>query len=247
MGGGASVSDELIAYLEANQGSAKYLVAATGSQTTAPIIIQTGKAVVTIGGFSGGDTAPTVAQLEQMVAAGELKYVLLSGAQRRAAVAAGRHRPGCSEHGHRRRRLREPYTVAGVTRRGGATCSVPPTCSITWLIGVRDLAASRAFYEAALAPLGFAVVMEFETRVAFGPPARPIFLVVEREPTAGIHLAFQADDRDRVDAFHAAALAAGGRTTAGPASGPTTTRTTTARSSSTRTATTPKPSATRRR
>jgi 4-amino-4-deoxy-L-arabinose transferase-like glycosyltransferase len=47
--------------------------------TTAPIIIQTGKAVVTIGGFNGADPAPTVSQLGQMVKAGELRYVLLSG------------------------------------------------------------------------------------------------------------------------------------------------------------------------
>jgi hypothetical protein len=77
--GGGSVSASLIRYLEANQGSAKYLVAANGSMTTAPIIIQTGKAVVTIGGFNGADPAPTVSQLAKMVAAGELKYVLLSG------------------------------------------------------------------------------------------------------------------------------------------------------------------------
>jgi catechol 2,3-dioxygenase-like lactoylglutathione lyase family enzyme len=77
-------------------------------------------------------------------------------------------------------------------------------------IGVRDLAASRAFYEAALAPLGFGVVMEFEGAVAFGPPARPIFWLRDREPTAGLHVAFEAADRDRVDAFHAAALTAGG-------------------------------------
>ena len=77
-GGGGSANSELISYLEANQGSAKYLVAATGSQTTAGIIIATGKPVVTIGGFNGGDPAPTVAELEAMVAAGELRYVLLS-------------------------------------------------------------------------------------------------------------------------------------------------------------------------
>jgi hypothetical protein len=80
MGGGdASVSTEMLSFLEKNQGSAKYLVAATGSHTTAPIIIQTGKAVVTIGGFNGGDNSPTVAQLQQMVASGELKYVLVGG------------------------------------------------------------------------------------------------------------------------------------------------------------------------
>ncbi len=77
-GGGGQLSNQVIAYLEANQGSAKYLLAATGSQTTAPIIIQTGRAVVTIGGFSGSDPAPTVSQLAKMVAAGQLKYVLVS-------------------------------------------------------------------------------------------------------------------------------------------------------------------------
>jgi 4-amino-4-deoxy-L-arabinose transferase-like glycosyltransferase len=76
--GGASVDASLIRYLEAHQGSAKYLVAASSSMTTAPIIIQTGKAVVTIGGFNGADPAPTVTQLAKMVADGELKYVLLS-------------------------------------------------------------------------------------------------------------------------------------------------------------------------
>jgi 4-amino-4-deoxy-L-arabinose transferase-like glycosyltransferase len=77
MGGGGSLSADVITYLEAHQGSAKYLLAASGSQTTAPIIISTGKAVVTIGGFGGSDPAPTVAQLAKMVANGELKYVLL--------------------------------------------------------------------------------------------------------------------------------------------------------------------------
>jgi catechol 2,3-dioxygenase-like lactoylglutathione lyase family enzyme len=78
-------------------------------------------------------------------------------------------------------------------------------------IGVRDLAASRAFYEAALAPLGFGVVMESDSVVAFGPPARPIFwLRGDRDPAAGIHIAFEAGARERVDAFHAAGLAAGG-------------------------------------
>jgi 4-amino-4-deoxy-L-arabinose transferase-like glycosyltransferase len=77
--GGDAVSATLVRYLEAHQGSAKYLVAASGSMTTAPIIIQTGKAVVTIGGFTGSDPAPTVSRLEQMVASGELRYVLLGG------------------------------------------------------------------------------------------------------------------------------------------------------------------------
>jgi len=78
MGSGASVDATLISYLEQNQGSAKYLVAVSGAQSSAPIILQTGKAVVTIGGFTGSDNAPTVSQLAEMVKNGELKYVLLS-------------------------------------------------------------------------------------------------------------------------------------------------------------------------
>jgi 4-amino-4-deoxy-L-arabinose transferase-like glycosyltransferase len=78
MGGGGSLSATTIAYLKAHQGSAKYLLAATGSQTTASIILATGEPVVTIGGFSGQDPAPTVSQLAAMVARGELRYVLVS-------------------------------------------------------------------------------------------------------------------------------------------------------------------------
>jgi catechol 2,3-dioxygenase-like lactoylglutathione lyase family enzyme len=84
-------------------------------------------------------------------------------------------------------------------------------------LNVSDVAASRAFYEAALAPLGFGVVMEWEGRVAFGPTARPIFFIGAREPVqTSLHIAFQAPDRAAVDAFHAAALAAGGRDHGGP-------------------------------
>ena len=45
---------------------------------TAGISLQTGKPVVTIGGFNGGDPAPTVSQLAAVVRHGELRYVLLS-------------------------------------------------------------------------------------------------------------------------------------------------------------------------
>jgi 4-amino-4-deoxy-L-arabinose transferase-like glycosyltransferase len=79
-GPGASAADSaLVNFLTAHQGSAKYLVAATGSQATAPIIIATGKPVVTIGGFNGGDNAPTVTQLAQLVRSGQLRYVLVGG------------------------------------------------------------------------------------------------------------------------------------------------------------------------
>jgi hypothetical protein len=62
--GGAQLSHTVFAYLEANPGSGNYLLAAAGPQMTAPIIIETGRSVVTIGGLDGGDPAPTVATRE---------------------------------------------------------------------------------------------------------------------------------------------------------------------------------------
>ena len=78
-GGATSTDSALIAYLEAHRGSAKYLVAAFGSQSSASIIIATGEPVITIGGFNGSDPAPTLAQFEALVAHGEVRYVLVSG------------------------------------------------------------------------------------------------------------------------------------------------------------------------
>jgi 4-amino-4-deoxy-L-arabinose transferase-like glycosyltransferase len=79
MGDRSTTSTALTGYLLAHQGDAKYLVAVSGSQAAAPIILATGKAVVTMGGFTGSDPAPTVSQLAAMVKSGQLKYVLLGG------------------------------------------------------------------------------------------------------------------------------------------------------------------------
>jgi len=80
-------------------------------------------------------------------------------------------------------------------------------------LNVRDYRASREFYEQALAPLGYHVVMAFDEWKAagFGPEDKPEFWVSQREPLGtGTHVAFACPDRATVDAFHAAALAAGG-------------------------------------
>ena len=85
-----------------------------------------------------------------------------------------------------------------------------------------DFAATRAFYAAALRPLGHALQMElvasedreFPTRriCAFGPPGKPAFWIVEvKQAASPRHVAFVATDRGAVAAFHAAALSAGGR------------------------------------
>ena len=74
-----SATAALVEYLEAHRGDAKYLVAAFGSQSSAPIIIASGEPVVTIGGFNGSDPAPTLAEFEHLVATGQVRYVLVGG------------------------------------------------------------------------------------------------------------------------------------------------------------------------
>lgn len=78
-GADVSVDSALVSYLEAHQGTATYLVATFGSQSSAPIIIATGRPVITIGGFNGGDPAPTLARFEQLVRDGEVRYLLVGG------------------------------------------------------------------------------------------------------------------------------------------------------------------------
>lgn len=79
-------------------------------------------------------------------------------------------------------------------------------------IGVSDHARSKAFYQAALAPLGFSVVMEFGDNTAFGPPGLPGFWIQGSKPPAPeLHVCFTAKTRGEVRAFHEAAMAAGGR------------------------------------
>ncbi len=81
MGGSQSSTADaaLISYLEANRGDATYLVAAFTSQSSASIIIASGEPVMTIGGFNGADPAPTLAQFQQLVANGTVRYVLVGG------------------------------------------------------------------------------------------------------------------------------------------------------------------------
>jgi hypothetical protein len=77
--GGDTVNAGLLAYLQANQGDATYLLAAFGSQSSAPFIIASGEPVITIGGFNGGDPAPTLAEFQALVAEGKVRFILLGG------------------------------------------------------------------------------------------------------------------------------------------------------------------------
>jgi catechol 2,3-dioxygenase-like lactoylglutathione lyase family enzyme len=75
---------------------------------------------------------------------------------------------------------------------------------------VSDLERSQAFYLAALAPLGYQVFRRFPEGVGLAAGGKPD-LWLARQAVASVHLALRAPTRSLVDAFHAAALAAGGR------------------------------------
>jgi catechol 2,3-dioxygenase-like lactoylglutathione lyase family enzyme len=77
---------------------------------------------------------------------------------------------------------------------------------------VADYEKSKAFYEQAFAPLGVTLLMEFSGVAAgFGKSGRPSFFIeAHGEPPSGrLHIALAAETRAQVDAFHAAAIAAG--------------------------------------
>ena len=90
---------------------------------------------------------------------------------------------------------------------------------------VADAERSRVFYEQALAPLGISLLMTATpeqteaggTADGFGSNGKPYFWVGDNEQVGeGTHVAFAATTRAEVDAFHAAALAAGGRDNGAP-------------------------------
>jgi len=81
--------------------------------------------------------------------------------------------------------------------------------------GVSDFAASKAFFLQALEPLGVVVLAEGHPTygVELGQPEgkASLCLYQTEDKPAHLHLAFQADNRQQVEAFHRAALAAGGK------------------------------------
>jgi catechol 2,3-dioxygenase-like lactoylglutathione lyase family enzyme len=88
-------------------------------------------------------------------------------------------------------------------------------------IAVRDLAAGERFYQAVLTTLGHARLVERPGTIGFGKKY-PEFWLNERQamsavdPDSGTHICLRAPDMAAVDAFHAAALQAGGRSDGAP-------------------------------
>ena len=82
---------------------------------------------------------------------------------------------------------------------------------------VADFKTSRDFYVKALAPLGLSLVRQGEGWAAFGhAPHTEFWIGSYGKPPGPVHLAFSAKNRGAVRAFHAAALAAGGRDNGAP-------------------------------
>jgi catechol 2,3-dioxygenase-like lactoylglutathione lyase family enzyme len=82
-------------------------------------------------------------------------------------------------------------------------------------LGVRDMKAARRFYDAALKPLGYECLSSGDDSAGYGRKAIQLWLGVTDQPVkadsrSGLHLCFAADSRKAVDAFHAAAMKAGG-------------------------------------
>ena len=85
--------------------------------------------------------------------------------------------------------------------------------------GVSDYERSKAFYAQALAPLGISLLMEpISAAAGFGKDGKPFFWIEARGQavTGRLHVAFAVEDRAGVDAFHAAAVAAGGTDNGAP-------------------------------
>lgn len=88
-------------------------------------------------------------------------------------------------------------------------------------IGVRDLARTKLFYEAALGPLGCKCLSEGADSLGYGQDAVGFWISATQQPVvpnrgSGLHFCFTAPTRQSVEAFYAAALRAGGSDNGGP-------------------------------
>jgi catechol 2,3-dioxygenase-like lactoylglutathione lyase family enzyme len=88
-------------------------------------------------------------------------------------------------------------------------------------IGVRDIARTKGFYDAALKPLGYECLSKGEGSLGYGRGSVALWISATERPVpaddkSGLHFCFTAPTRKSVDAFHQAALRSGGRDNGGP-------------------------------
>jgi catechol 2,3-dioxygenase-like lactoylglutathione lyase family enzyme len=83
-------------------------------------------------------------------------------------------------------------------------------------IGASDIGRTKKFYDAALQPLGYSRLSSGDSSLGYGKGSVVLWIShtkspVKADPDSGLHFCFDAPNRKSVDAFHKAALAAGGR------------------------------------
>jgi catechol 2,3-dioxygenase-like lactoylglutathione lyase family enzyme len=88
-------------------------------------------------------------------------------------------------------------------------------------IGVREISRSKRFYDATLTPLGYACLSEGAGSLGYGGKDVALWIGAAARPVppdeaSNLHFCFAAPTRASVDAFHAAALGAGGRDNGAP-------------------------------
>jgi catechol 2,3-dioxygenase-like lactoylglutathione lyase family enzyme/ketosteroid isomerase-like protein len=153
--------------------------------------------------------------IEQLLDGGDLVAVRTTrlGTHRASGRAVRVHE--ISIHRIENGRLAETWTESASP---GVVAQIAPAVRIDHVkLPVSDVAASRAFYSAALAPLGYTLVYDRNDELGFGAGDRePFGLLREQAPNVRSHVAFTATSTAEVDTFHAAALAAGGRDNGAP-------------------------------
>ena len=114
-GGAADHGVAALVTLLKNAGTT-WSAATIGSQSAAPLELQSGTAVMAIGGFSGSDAAPTLAQFKALVAAGKIHYFIGGGQGGgpggRAAAVQRDHAAGCSRTSRPRPSAARPSTTS---------------------------------------------------------------------------------------------------------------------------------------
>ena len=88
-------------------------------------------------------------------------------------------------------------------------------------LGVSDIDAARGFYSACLKPLGYRLLHDGSTSLGYGDGHAGLWVLAAERPVppdekSGLHLCFSAPNRAAVDAFHKAALKAGGKDNGSP-------------------------------
>ena len=85
------------------------------------------------------------------------------------------------------------------------------------VFGVSDYPTSKAFFLEALAPIGLAVLSEGPSGIELSADGKTSLCIFQTDvKPAHLHLAFVARNREQVEAFHRAAIKAGGRDNGGP-------------------------------